>query len=105
MGAISVHGFCGLWGLIAVGLIAKGGDGWNGASGPVRGLLFGGGAQLLAQIVGCLVLVIWAFGGSWVFFKLADHFVPMRVLPEVEIQGLDIPETGVQGYPDTQSRS
>ena len=104
-GAISVHGLGGLWGLIAGGLVSKGGDGWNGVAGPVTGLLRGGGgAQLLAQIIGCLVLMVWAFGASWLFFKLVDRFVPMRVQPEAEVEGLDILETGVQGYPDVQSQ-
>jgi len=85
-GAISVHGVCGLWGLIATGLVAHG----------------SGGAQLLAQLIGCIVLAAWAFGASWLFFKWIDRFVPMRVQPEAEVEGLDIPETGVQSYPDAQ---
>jgi len=101
VGAISVHGVCGLWGLISTGLLANGGDSWNGVAGPVTGLLRGGsGAQLLAQIIGCAALAVWALGVSWLFFKLIDRFVPMRVQPETEVEGLDIPETGVQGYPD-----
>ncbi len=102
-GAISVHGLCGLWGLIATGLVANGGDGWNGVAGRVTGLLRGGGtAQLLAQIIGCAALAAWALGGSWLFFKLADRFVPMRVQPETEVEGLDVAETGVPGYPDIE---
>jgi len=106
VGAISVHGLGGLWGLIATGLVANGGDGGNGVAGRVTGLLRGGGAaQLLAQIVGCAALAVWAFGASWLFFKLVDRFVPMRVQPETEIEGLDIAETGVQGYPAIPSPS
>jgi Amt family ammonium transporter len=102
-GAISVHGLCGLWGLIATGLVANGGDGWNGVAGRVTGLLRGGGtAQLLAQIIGCAALAMWAMGGSWLFFKLADRFIPMRVQPETEVEGLDVAETGVPGYPDIE---
>jgi Amt family ammonium transporter len=105
-GAISVHGLCGLWGLIATGLVANGGDGWNGVAGPVTGLLRGGGGmQLLAQIIGCVVLIVWAFGVPWLFFKFIDRLVPMRVQPETEVEGLDIRETGVQGYPDVQGSS
>ena len=54
VGAVSVHGICGLWGVIAVGLFADGayGDGWNGVEGTVTGLLYGGGfGQLGAQII------------------------------------------------------
>lgn len=102
-GAISVHGLGGLWGLIATGLVANGGNGWNGVAGRVTGLLRGGGpSQLLAQIIGCAALAMWAFGASWLFFKWIDRLVPMRVQPETEVEGLDIAETGVQGYPDIQ---
>ena len=50
VGAVSVHGINGLWGLIAVGLFADGsyGDGWNGVEGTVRGLFYGGGGGQLA---------------------------------------------------------
>ena len=94
VGTISVHGFGGLWGVLATGLLAHG---------SVRGLVRGGGGGLLvAQLVGIAALIVWAFGASWVFFKVLNRIVPMRVEPEVEISGLDIPETGVPGYPDTE---
>jgi Amt family ammonium transporter len=94
VGTISVHGFGGLWGVLATGLLAHG---------PVRGLFRGGGSGLLvAQLVGIATLIVWAFGGSWVFFRVLNRIVPMRVEPEVEIGGLDIPETGVPGYPDAE---
>src|SRR5438093_679752 len=54
VGAISVHGVCGLWGILSLGLLADGtyGDGWNGVNGAVRGLLCGDAGQLPAQLVG-----------------------------------------------------
>ncbi|MGH2412399.1 MAG: ammonium transporter, partial [Microcystaceae cyanobacterium] len=104
VGAISVHGVCGLWGVIAVGLFADGsafyGGAWNGVTGSVKGLFYGDGSQLVAQIIGCIVLIVWAFGLSYVFFKLLNRLVGMRVPPEVELEGLDIEETGVLAYPD-----
>jgi Amt family ammonium transporter len=104
VGAISVHGVCGLWGVLAVGLFADGsayyGGAWNGVSGSVRGLFYGDGGQLVAQIIGCITLIIWAFGASYVFFKILNAVVGLRVPAEVEIEGLDIEETGVLAYPD-----
>src|SRR5207248_3702810 len=54
VGAISVHGTCGLWGILALGLLADGtyGDGWNGVAGPVRGLFYGDASQFAAQLIG-----------------------------------------------------
>jgi ammonium transporter, Amt family len=109
VGAISVHGVNGLWGVLAVGIFADGssnyGGAWNGVSGSVRGILYGDASQLVAQLIGCVTLIVWAGGFSWVFFKLANLVVKMRVSPETELQGLDIPETGVLAYPDFQLSS
>ena len=65
VGAVSVHGVNGLWGLLALGLFADGsyGDGFNGVAGTVRGLFYGGGwGQLGAQAISVVVVVAWAFG-------------------------------------------
>jgi Amt family ammonium transporter len=94
VGAISVHGVSGLWGVLAVGIFAN--------SDSVKGCLHGDWGQLGAQVVGCAALLLWAGGFSWIFLKIADKFIPMRVVPEVELEGLDIPETGLVGYPDFQ---
>jgi Amt family ammonium transporter len=105
VGAVSVHGFCGLWGLIALGLFADGtyGDGFNGVAGTVRGLFYGGGfGQLGAQLVSVVVLVAWAFGLGWTLFKVQDRLTPggIRSTPEDELAGLDATEMGVLAYPD-----
>ncbi len=105
VGAISVHGVNGLWGVIAVGLFADGayGSGLNGVAGTVTGLFYGGGvSQLMAQLVAVAVLLVWGFGVSYVFFKVLDKVWGLRVKPEDELEGLDIPEMGVYAYPDTQ---
>ena len=103
VGAISVHGVCGLFGVLCVGIFADGtafyGGSWNGVSGSVKGLLYGDWSQFGAQVVGCLTLLVWAFGGSLVFFKILDMVMGMRVSPEVEQEGLDLDETGVLAYP------
>ncbi len=109
VGAISIHATAGLWGVLAVGIFADGtatyGGTWNSVNGPVKGCLYGDWGQLGAQAIGCVELLLWGFGVSWVFWKIVDKLVGLRVLPEVEIQGLDVSETGVLGYPDGQMGS
>jgi len=104
VGAISVHGVNGMWGIIATGLFADGkyGDGINGVPGGVTGLFFGNASQLVAQLISCAVLIVWGFGVSFLFFKLLDKVWGLRVSPEAELEGLDIPEMGVLAYPDSQ---
>lgn len=104
VGAISVHGVNGFWGIIALGLFADGkyGDGINGVSGNVTGLFFGDASQLIAQLICLVVLVVWGFGVSYIFFKILDKVWGLRVAPEDELEGLDIPEMGVLAYPDQQ---
>jgi len=102
-GAISVHGINGAWGIIAVGLFADGtyGDGWNGIKGPVKGLFYNGHwGQLLAQIAHVVVGFAWAWGVMWLIFVIGKRFIKIRVSPEVELEGLDLPEFGVLAYPD-----
>jgi Amt family ammonium transporter len=102
VGAISVHGVNGIWGMLSLGLFADGvyGDGFNGVAGGVRGLFFGDASQLLAQLVAVAVLFIWGFGVSYVFFRILDKVWGLRARPEDELEGLDVPEMGVLAYPD-----
>ena len=101
-GAISVHAVCGVFGVLCVGIFADGtyGDGWNGVAGPVKGLLYGDASQLGAQVVDVVVGFVWAFGITMVLFSIFKLFVKIRVSAEAEIQGLDMPEFGVECYPD-----
>jgi Amt family ammonium transporter len=101
VGAIAVHGACGTWGALAVGLLADGsyGAGWNGVAGPVRGLLFGDGGQLAAQLVGIATNLVFVFGAAFGFFKLVDRLLGLRVPAEVEYTGLDTLEMGADAYP------
>jgi Amt family ammonium transporter len=102
VGAISVHGVCGAWGLLSVGLFADGtyGDKWNGVVGTVKGLFFGDATQLAAQVIDIVALFIFVFGAAYLTFKLIEVLIGNRVSPEVELGGLDVPETGVLAYPD-----
>lgn len=105
VGAISVHGINGLWGLIALGLFADGtyGAGWNGVEGTVKGLLYGDGGQLVAQLIGCATVIVWAGGFGWVFFKVQNAIQGIRSKEADEIIGLDLPEMGVYAYPDLEA--
>ena len=64
----------------------------------VTGLLYGNVGQFVAQLIGAAVCFAWAFGASYVFFKVLNRFVKLRVSADTELQGLDIPEMGSVGY-------
>jgi ammonium transporter, Amt family len=101
VGAIAVHGACGAWGALAVGLFADGsyGSGWNGVRGPVRGLLFGDASQLLAQLIGVFANAGFVFALSFAFFSILERILGNRVSAEVEWNGLDAHEMGSEAYP------
>ncbi len=102
VGAVSVHGVNGLWGMLALGLFADGtyGGGWNGVDGAVTGLFYGDGGQFVAQLIACVVVALWAFGTMYVFFKIQDKIQGIRSSEADEIAGLDATEMGVLAYPD-----
>ena len=105
VGAISVHGTNGLWGVLSIGLFADGtsnyGGAWNGVTGSVTGLFYGGGAsQLAAQLVGISTLIGFVFTLSFVINLALEYFMGQRVSAETELAGLDIPEMGQLGYPE-----
>jgi Amt family ammonium transporter len=100
VGASSVHGTCGAWGILSLGLFADGryGDGWNGVPGTVRGLFYGDPGQFAAECVGLLVNVLWVGTVTYVALKLVGAVVGNRVSRETEQLGLDVPEMGMEGY-------
>jgi ammonium transporter, Amt family len=114
VGAISVHGVNGIWGVLSVGIFATGeyGAGWNGVvrdefvklygSDGVRGLLYGDFSQFIMQVIDAGVVAVFGFVMAYVWFKISDLITPLRVSKETEIEGLDGPEMGVLGYPDFQ---
>jgi Amt family ammonium transporter len=115
VGAISVHGANGLWGVLAVGIFADGsyGQGWNGVGATayigttssalkgVTGLLYGDHTQIFAQLLEIVSCVVWNVAvGGLLFWGIGKLFGTNRVSAEVEIAGLDVPEMGVPGYPE-----
>lgn len=89
VGAVAVHGLCGIWGTLAVGLLDVTGG----------GLLYGGGAKLLGvQAIGVLAIIAWVTVTIGVSLSIIKLFVPLRVKREEEIEGLDIAEHGGSGY-------
>ncbi|MBN1369477.1 MAG: ammonium transporter [Dehalococcoidaceae bacterium] len=101
VGAVSVHGINGVWGLLAVGLFADGTYGNYTSEGPLAtGLFYGGGwEQLIAQGIGAVICVGWAFMLGFILFKSMDKIFGIRVSPQEEIEGLDIMEHGAKAYP------
>jgi Amt family ammonium transporter len=101
VGAVAVHGVNGAWGMIALGLFADGsyGDGWNGVKGTVTGLFYGDSSQLVAQLIGVGVNIIYVASIGWVVFKLIGLVTGgLRVSAADELMGLDVPEMGIEGY-------
>ena len=109
VGAISVHGTCGLWGVISVGLFADGksnyGGSWNGVNGAVTGLFYGDAGQLVAQLIGVATLIGFMFSFSFVANWLIDLVVGHRVGAKAELEGLDLPEMGALCYPEFELKA
>ena len=85
------------------------GSGWNGigaasylghAGQGVTGLLHGDARQFLCQLMGATLCAIWAFGATYGVFTVVNKIKSMRVAPEVELEGLDVPEFGMKSYPE-----
>src|SRR5437660_785191 len=107
-GAISVHRVNGLRGILSLGLLAYGayGDGWNGVPGAVRGLFYGDASQFVAQLVGGLTNVVAVGAMAYVAYKVTAVLVGgHRVAPDIEELGRDLPEMGVEGYPNAPEAS
>ena len=105
VGAISVHGVCGAWGLLSIGLFAKYDDAFLGrgvgnADNPQEaGLFYGGGLdQLAMQAVMLLIILAWVAVTTGALFFAIKSTIGLRVSAEEEIEGLDVLEHGLQGY-------
>ena len=89
VGAISVHGVCGAWGVLAVAIFDTS-----------DGLINGGSSLFVPQIIGMLAIAAWAYITSFIVLKAIDSAVGLRVTPEEEIAGLDASEHGTTAYGD-----
>ncbi len=101
VGAFSVHGVCGVWGTLVVGLWGFDIQG----DGSALGLFVGGGFnQLWVQFVGCAAYAIWTVLTCWIAWQvIGSFFGGIRVSEDEEISGLDIGEHGMEAYPDFAS--
>ena len=107
VGAVSVHGICGVWGTLAVGLFAVNGDAFVDAAYPLEdgteysasGLFYGGGVnQLIVQFLGVLIVAAWVLVTTGVLFAVLKATLGLRVSEQEEIEGLDVHEHGAPGY-------
>ncbi len=106
IGAVPVHGICGIWGTLSLGLFACGRYGASGPTGPdnsapLRGLFYGGGLQVLkAQFIGSACITLATFGVAMAVMYLVNATGLLRVSEEGELYGLDLHEHGISAYPE-----
>ena len=106
IGAVPVHGICGIWGTVSLGLFACGQYGATGPTGPdnsapLTGLLYGGGFTLLkAQIIGSAIITVSTFAVALSLMYLVNLTGTLRVSEEGELYGLDLHEHGIPAYPE-----
>ena len=103
VGAVSVHAFAGIWGVIAVGLFSsEAGMTAAGYANPQHYGLFlgGGGEQLLMQLIGIAAIVGWTAATAGILFLAIRFTVGLRVTEEEEMRGLDLLEHGIDASPD-----
>ncbi len=104
IGAVAVHGFCGIWGTISIGFMAAGLYGIPGPAGAdtttvVTGLFYGGGTkQLVAQVIGSAVCTAAALAMGFAVMFLVKATGTLRVSEEGELEGIDIHEHGAPAY-------
>ena len=98
VGAISVHGTCGLWGLLAVGIFANGNNG-------VTGLVAGDSMQIVSQLISMGVVLAWALVTGFAMFLALKGTMGVRVTEEEEEVGLDVSEQAVHTYPEQLSQA
>jgi Amt family ammonium transporter len=102
IGAVSVHGFAGVWGVLSVGLFAsQSGVAEAYAASDAYGLLLGGGIEQLGiQALGVVSIAGWAIVTSGILFAAIKFTVGLRASEEEELRGLDVVEHGIEAYPD-----
>src|SRR3984893_17644556 len=106
IGAVPVHGICGIWGTLSLGLFACGKYGASGPitadnTAPLKGLFYGGGTQVLAaQALGSLIMTVATFSVAYVVMVIVNATRTLRVSAEGELYGLDLHEHGISAYPE-----
>jgi Amt family ammonium transporter len=106
IGAVPVHGICGIWGTISLGFFAVGKYGASGPTGPdnsapLKGLFYGGDMSLLkAQCIGSAIITISTFAVAMLVMWLVNLTGTLRVSKEGELYGLDLHEHGINAYPE-----
>jgi Amt family ammonium transporter len=94
VGAFPVHGLCGIWATLAVGLFGR-----ELLGAPADGLFYGGGiGQLGIQSLGVIACLAFAALAMWIVFKMIDAVIGLRVSKETELRGLDQDEHGMESY-------
>jgi Amt family ammonium transporter len=106
IGAVPVHGICGIWGTLSLGFFACGKYGSTGPlsadnSAPLKGLFYGGGTTvLMAQFIGSAIITLSTFGVALAVMYLVNATGLLRVSAEGETLGLDLHEHGISAYPE-----
>ncbi len=106
IGAVPVHGFCGIWGTLSLGLFACGKYGATGPfapdhTAPLTGLFYGGGTTVLvAQLIGSAIITLATFGVSLAVMYAVNAMGILRVSREGELYGVDLHEHGISAYPE-----
>ncbi len=97
VGAVSVHGVCGLFGTLSCGLFNA--EAALGIGDANSGLFYGGGInQMISQLIGAGAAFVWAFGTGLLLFLLIKKTIGLRVTEEEELRGLDVGEHGMEAY-------
>lgn len=106
IGAVPVHGFCGIWGTLSLGFFACGKYGATGPiapdnSAPLAGLFYHGGFRLLeAQVIGSAIVTCSTFAVAILVMYLVNLTGTLRISAEGEMYGIDLHEHGISAYPE-----
>ena len=91
VGAVSVHGVCGVFGTLMAGVLNT-----PGSPGYVEG------GSVVTQLIGIGAIFVWAFGAGMILFNAIKYTIGLRASREEELRGLDIGEHGNEEYPSFQ---
>jgi Amt family ammonium transporter len=92
VGAVTVHGICGFFGLLMVGVFA------DGTYAGISGLIAGNAGQLVTQLIGAVTLAAWGLVSGFLMFAFIKAIIGLRVSDEEQIEGLDLGEHGTYAY-------